>query len=66
MAYKGDAKAQYELAVYYYYESYSNENDATTVYWFTEAANQGYAEAQDFLGDYSIEAIWSNKMISSR
>ena len=50
LAEKGDAKAQYNLGVIYYYGQGVSEDGKEAVKWYRKAAEQGHAEAQLSLG----------------
>jgi TPR repeat protein len=47
---KGDAEAQYSLAVMYEYGLLVKQDYMESIFWYKKAANQGYAEAQNQLG----------------
>ncbi|MCS5594776.1 MAG: sel1 repeat family protein, partial [Porticoccaceae bacterium] len=49
LAQKGDADAQYNLALMYRHGKGVPENDAEAVRWYRKAAEQGYAKAQNNL-----------------
>jgi TPR repeat protein len=47
---KGEAKAQYSLAVMYEYGLLVKQDYMESIFWYKKAANQGYPEAQHQLG----------------
>jgi len=48
----GDPRAQYSIGLSYHYGLHGvDKNNSEAVYWFTKAANQGDAFAEEFLGE---------------
>ena len=54
---KGDAEAQYNLAVIYEYGLLLKQDYMESIFWYKESANQGYPEAQNQLGAMYQEGI---------
>lgn len=75
---QGNAKAQYELGVMYYYgEGVLKKDEIKAVYWYQKAAKQGDADGQYELGymyyygngvskDYKKAAYWYKKAAKRR
>ena len=64
LALRGDAEAQNELAVCYYYGEGMEQDHSKIEYWLNQAAAQDYALAQYNLGEYYYEKTLEDNYLS--